>query len=217
MKINVLDKIVFGLFKFIEKYQKGIITLCSGFLLGRIVNEFSYDGISLSQVLGGLFSTVNQPTNFLSWICAITIFTLPFLQKALDRYNTKKQYYQIFMSLLNKSKSRAMEKFPGLGWAEALSLQTCPNLHQGWLPKLIKIQHDTTKFTLPDKEQQPYKEYFKNNYLNKRFFDDGVKIMLSLNPISFTDSPTLLLSTKETKYSEVQYYKDNLAKLLILA
>ncbi len=213
MKIRLLDKIVFGTLKFIEKNKKGIITLCSGFLLGRIVNEFSYDSRTFTQVISGLFSIVQQPTNFLSWICAITIPILPILQKALDRYHTKKQYYQIFMSILKKSKSLTIENFPGLGWKEALSLQTCPNLHQGWLPKQIKIQHDTARFTLPDGERQPYNEYFKNNYNNKRFFDDGDKIMLSHNPISFTDSPTLLLSTKETKYSEIQYYKDNLAKL----
>jgi len=75
----------------------------------------------------------------------------------------------------------------------------------------VRLYHDTKRFSLPEKYKRAHQEYFERYYQEKRFFDDGVKLMLTRNPIAFSDSPTLVLYTQETLYSQVQFYRDNVA------
>ncbi len=213
MKTSKWDIFSFSLLRFLEKERRWIITLFSGFLLGRVTNEFSTTGATISSVIDGTFSITKRPANVLSWLSLIIILIIPVLQRIMRRYHHKKQYTQIFMNILKKHRSRTIAPFPGLGWDEALSLQTCPQLNQGWPISQIKVQHSTTKFSIQPEYEKPYKEYFSKNYQKKRFFDDGDKIMLARNPAAFTDSPTLVLHTKEAKYSEIQFFKDNVSIL----
>lgn len=207
------DKILFGLLKFLSTNKEWLITLVSGFLLGRITNEFSIPNANFTDIILGTFSIINRPANFLSWLSIILLVGIPLSLRILKRLHKQKQYAKLFADILQKHKSRAISPFNGLAWDETLSLQTCPELHRGWLAAEIKIQHDTTKFSMPDKYRQAYKDYFEKSYEEKRFFNDGAKFMLTRNPTSFSDSLTLSLSTRETIYSQIQFYKDNVAIL----
>lgn len=189
------------------------MTLASGFLLGRITNEFSPPNSNLWDVLQGTFSVANRPTNFLSWLSVILLAGVPLSYRFLKKLHKQKQYAKLFATILQRHKSRAITPFNGLSWDDDLSLQTCPELHRGWVASEIKVQHDTTRFSMPEKYKQAYKEYFNKFHEEKRFFNDGIKFMLTRNPASFLDSPTLSLNTRETLYSQIQFYKDNIAIL----
>jgi hypothetical protein len=56
-----------------------------------------------------------------------------------------------------------------------------------------------------------YLEYFEAFYHKKRFDEDNDKFMLVENPAAFTDASHLILAVKSCKYSEVQFYRDNIA------
>lgn len=124
------------------------------------------------------------------------------------------QIAPMFASLVQKAKSPVINQYVALGWGDELSLQDSPNLRDGWPMSAVELKHDdTTRFELPVRYQSPYKHYFEQYHEQKRFKDDGEKFMLVTNPTAFSDSPSLILRTKSTKYSEVQFYRDNVATI----
>ncbi|HNT77321.1 MAG TPA: hypothetical protein PKH77_20090 [Anaerolineae bacterium] len=213
MNVKNLDKWLFWGLRFIDKNENWLLTLISGFLLGRFTNEFSPPNSSLADILNGTFSVIDRPANYLSWLSVILLIAIPLLHRYLRYAYRKKKYIKIFESILNKHRSRIISHFPGLAWDEALSLQTCPELHRGWAIDEISIQQNTTRFSLPTKYQKLYADYLEKNKDKLRFFDDGVKVMLTKTPVAFSDSPTLVLDTQETLYSQIQFYRDNVVGL----
>ncbi|MFK5969527.1 MAG: toll/interleukin-1 receptor domain-containing protein [Candidatus Marithrix sp.] len=97
----------------------------------------------------------------------------------------------------------------GLNVDNCMTLALCPNLESPWSIDDILWIKDSDKYKLASNEQSEYEEYFAKNKKDKRFFDDNVKYMIKKTPSVYSDSPTPLLEVKQTKYSEVQYYKDN--------
>jgi len=94
---------------------------------------------------------------------------------------------------------------------DAITLQSCPKLHHGWVLSDVYLRHQTSQFTLPQQYRQIYKKYFDQHFFNKKFMDDKPKIMLTRNPVASVDSPTLVLETQLTRYSYVQFYRDMVA------
>ena len=216
MKINVrmYDRFIFWLHRFLSAYRILIMTFLSGFLLSRLVNELSIPHVDFLNVLNGIFSIIDRPTNILSWISLLLLGIIPVINYVVFKLYKKRQYHMIFASLTQKYKERSISNYNALAWGGELSLQTCPDLHRGWNMSTIQLSHDTTKFSLPDEYKQLYEKYFEKYKQEKRFFDDGIKYMVTHNPIAFSDSPTLKLQIKETKYSEIQYYCDNIALII---
>ncbi len=62
-------------------------------------------------------------------------------------------------------------------------------------------------------KQKEYERYFKANRKRRRFDEDNTKFMLTENPTAFSDAPGLLLTVKECKWSEMQFYRDNITKI----
>lgn len=214
LEISWKDKLLFGLYHLVDTHNQWIMALASGFILGRATNEMSVPRITIPGVLQGLFSVSDRATNYFSWLAIILLITIPIGHRVLRRLHTRRRYDRLFAALVEKHRSRAISPYSGIAWDEALSLQTCPELNRGWLMSETKLVHNTTRFTLPDKFQQTYKEYFNKYYEEKRFFDNGVKYMVTRNPIAFSDSTTLVLHTQETLYSEVKFYGDYVATIV---
>jgi hypothetical protein len=208
-----MDRILFGFLKFLSANRGWLMTLVSGFLIGRITNEVSTPKADFESVLQGVFSLAGRPANLLSWLSVILLLGIPLSLQLLKRFHQQKQYVKLFANILQKHRSRSISPFSGLAWDDDLSLQTCPELHRGWIASEVRVQHDTTRFSIPDKYKQAFKDYYEEFREAKRFYDDGTKLMLTRNPASFSDSPTLSLNTRETLYSQVQFYKDNVAIL----
>ena len=207
--ISIKDKFVFWLIRFLKNHKKWMIGIAWGFLLGRVTNEMSVPHRDVIDVINGLFSVTDHPTNLLSWLSLLLLITIPTINRILIKLNKKRQYAKLFTFLVKQHKARVIAPYNALAWDSALSLQICPELHRGWLMSEVRLYHNTTKFSLPQKYTQAYKEYFKKYYKEKRFFDDGIKFMLTSNPIAFSDTPTLVLYTKETLYSQIMFFKDN--------
>jgi isopentenyldiphosphate isomerase len=119
----------------------------------------------------------------------------------------------IFAALVERHKSPSLAPFKAIGWGGSLTLQSCPILHRGWLTTEVEVRHNTALYSIPKEYSQSYQEYFYRYFEEKRFFDNKPSIMLVRNPIAFSDSPTLVLETQETLYSQVQFYRDNVAVL----
>lgn len=119
-----------------------------------------------------------------------------------------------FSEKVQHMKSSQISPYPAIGWGDALSMQDCPFLREGWpLDSVRLVLKDSEEFQMPVIHKSSYEDYIHREWDNKRFVDDRVKYMLSLNPTAFSDSPSLILELKRTKYSEMEYYRDNVASL----
>lgn len=125
----------------------------------------------------------------------------------IQQHRGRKCIASIFEQEIVKKKSSTITPYVGVGWRDALSLQDCPNLREGWPPSQVVIKIDETEsFALPEEYGPAYEDFFKRCYEKKRFKDNNEKLMLRRNPTAFSDQPSLVLEVIPTKYSLVQFY-----------
>ncbi len=196
----------------LRKNKPLIVASCVSFLAGRFINSISgKDKVkSFVGLWNELFNLHESLWNIFSWICVIVLLGILVLIKILNNYYKTKNDF----ALTNKLRNLYID--PGIAhlaqgkiaWGKCITIQQAPDLSEGWNTKQIKIFKNSSFFELPDKYKNAYKAYFKANKATKRFFDDGTKFMLSKNPISSTDSPTLILEFDKCLYSEIQFFKD---------
>ena len=119
-----------------------------------------------------------------------------------------------FAWAIRSKKSVTIAPYLGIGWGDELSLQDCPKTRLGWPLSQVELRVDDRPFVFDDTHRQLYEQYFRHYRKKKRFKDDRPKFMLSQNPIAFSDSPSLSLNVRPTRYSHVQYYRDNIAPIV---
>jgi isopentenyldiphosphate isomerase len=213
ISVTKKDRVIFWFYGSLKKIESKVLALSSGFLLGRIVHEVSVPYRDFFGIILGLFSVSDRPANYLTWLSVVLLGVIPLLSYIFTRLYRRRQYDRVFASLVQKHKAPSIARFNAMSWGSALSLQTCPELHRGWSVSQVKLDHNPKRFSMPKEYVQAYQDYFKKYYKKKRFFDDTKKIMLTQNPIAFSDSPTLRLETQETLYSQTLFYLDNVAVL----
>lgn len=209
--VTRFDHIAFHLYRFLTRWNSWIWNFCLGWIVGRLVNEASVSSRDFFDIFPATFSLSRNAVNIASWIAAFFTIFVPVVHRWLKKYYKRRQYDRVFASRVKRLRAPEIAPFDSFAIGHSLSLQICPEIHRGWPLSDVRIVHDTTKFSIPDRYRQSYSEYKKRYYEEKRFFDDGVKIMMTHNPGSSTDSPTLVLRTQETCYSHVQFYKDYIA------
>jgi len=212
-EISRKDKLIYSAYSFLHRRKEWIITLCSGFLLGRIVNELSIADVTFNSFLGNVFSVSVRSTNCFSWIAVILILSVPTVIIFLSKLHESRRYDLVFAELIKRHKSPAIAQYTMIGWGDAQSMQECPELHRGWKLGSIRLEYDTTRFVLSSRYTSAYKQYYDENKEEERFCDDGTKYMVVINPTSFTDTPSLKIQIQETVYSQVRFYQANVATL----
>jgi len=214
MNINkrfLADWFLFAAASFGKTYQ--LQGLAIAFLLGRLVNEAKIENNTPAALLKSLFSPEVMWPNWLSLLAVLVILLAPATNKFLTKIIRRRNYADVFQEVLRSYRSINTSHLNGLAWGDALSIQTCPDFFKGWAVSEVEIQHASARFSMPRKLDDAYKDYFKKHYDARGFKHDGVKIYLTENPRTFSDSPSLVLKTKEALYSQVQFYKDNIARL----
>jgi DNA-binding winged helix-turn-helix (wHTH) protein len=120
-------------------------------------------------------------------------------------------YDVAFAELVIHSRDPRITAYPGFGWGSTLSLQDAPQ-YDGWPMSEVELRWKKgDPFELNREKQKEYNRYFRKFYEEKRFRDDNTKFMLELNPIAFSDTTTLVLTARQCKYSQVQFFRDNVA------
>jgi hypothetical protein len=167
-----------------------------GYLLGRAADALVIHALGPSDAARAIFSPSAHAWNAVSW-AALALLVLA----AALRITRPKP----------PAGAESLLGFHGPWWDTAVTLQMCPAIREGWPVAAVQIYHTPKPFTVPDAHAPAYREYVQRHYLAKRFFDDQVKVMLTDNPVAFSDSPTLVLHTQETLHSIVQYYHERVA------
>lgn len=136
-------------------------------------------------------------------------------EEFIDHHRGGMKFTSFFAAAIRDQKGSTIAPYPGMGIGDAISLQDCPQLREGWALDLVELQlGSSNEFEIPSRYQKPYQQYFEEYYDEKGFKDDGTKLMLIKNPAAFEDSPSLVLPVKPTRYSVVQFYRDNVATVL---
>ncbi len=134
------------------------------------------------------------------------------LKKLLDKETQQGIAYDMaFAELVTRFKDSKISAYPGFGWGTTLSLQDAPD-YQGWPIANVELRYKANEpFRLDKHKQKEYERYFRSNRERKRFHEDNTIFMLVENPSAFSDAPSLLLTVKACKWSEMQFYRDNVA------
>jgi isopentenyldiphosphate isomerase len=169
-----------------------------GYFLGRGADTLVIHALGPTDAAREIFSLSAHAWNAVSWA------SLAILAVAAARHITRSKPPVRAASILG---------FHGPQWGTAVTLQMCPIIREGWPMSAVQIHHTSKPYPMSEAHARAYRKYVEDNYMTKRFFDNQIKIMLTDNPVAFSDSPTLILRTQETRYSIVRYYNECVASV----
>lgn len=131
----------------------------------------------------------------------------------VKQYRDQVRMAPAFARMIGEHKSQTIARYVALGWGEALSLQDCPNLSEGWSLDQVEIRVEESKlFNLPEEYKLPYREFLARCRKEGRFRDDSENFMLIQNPRAFSDQPRhLILEVAPACYSYEQFYREVVA------
>jgi pyrimidine deaminase RibD-like protein len=135
------------------------------------------------------------------------------MNQAFVEHHQRTAYSDALSLLVQRHKGRYVSRYNLLAWGDAVSVLDSPRLRDGgWPASVVRLEHrEDAPFVMPQAHHARYSQYREQNYQVKRFYDDGEKFVLARNPTAFTDSDTLTLETRATRYSELMYYRDQVA------
>lgn len=212
--ISIVDRAVYFIDKIVNKFGNNLVALSSGYLMGRVTNELSVETADWAEIVRRLFGLSDRPANVLTWASLIVMIMIPTISRMTASFQVRRKYEVIFAHIIRGHKFSLISKFPGVGWDNNLTLQAHPMLNRGWKIDEILIRHQTNKYSLPAEHEEEYRRYINSQRDKERFFDDKIKVMIIKNPVAFSDSPTLLLETKEVLYSQIRFYQENILRSL---
>lgn len=203
--INTKDWVIDRARDFCERHSKWS-GIAGAFLAGSFTNVWTDPNVqTLSILLNRLFDIQTRPLNVLSWFAVCTMLFLSIGKYSLQIYSRKRSYNIRLAELYRNKVDPFLLPFQRgrIAWGLGLTLQSCPDLHAGWLIESVRIQHDTTQYVVPKEWEDSYRKYVDTVFRGK---DDRTRLMLIENPVAFSDAPTLKLQVQESKYSHVLFF-----------
>lgn len=210
---SIFDIFLFKAHRFLVHYKSWLISFLVGFLTGRLVNELSNPDLkTFSDLLDSMFSVRDRPLNWSTWLLLAWIVILTVLSPVMSYLRKKRRDESTLFSILERLKDPLLAKYNVIGVDKAFTLQMCPEPDRGWMlsESEVDLRHDTSQFHFPEGVREAYRDYVNDLYYEKKFMDDNILIMLFRNPRAFTDTPTLILNTKETLFSTVLFFRERL-------
>ena len=198
-----------GMLNFWDRHSRWWSGLAGGYLLGLIANAVSDPALrGPTEVLVRLFSPA-RPVNAASWVAAAILISMT-CGRVVLRSHIRRQSYEHRLARLYRDRVSS-ELYPfqrgHIAWGDSLTLQSGPDLRGGWPAASVRILYDLAYHTLPADLEGPYGEFLEGEF-RQRFSDDRTRLMLTRNPISFSDQPTLRLYLQRTTWSQLRFYQD---------
>lgn len=203
------DEFAFLLRGWMDKWRKPATSLCIGALIGTIINILTGDNAVTIRFIYERMTNTSLP---LFYFLLVIVFLMLFFwagELGIGYYCKSRRWELLLANLAKERTGRSIAQFSSsvITWGENLTLQLCPDLQFGWKIDSIELRwvKGAHEFGLPNTDKGTY-ETFRNNNRDKRWYSiDNVASRLVKNPVSFTDSPELILEVQKCKYSEVQY------------
>ncbi len=215
LKFTKIDRLLERIRVGLRAYRTQWFPLLIAFVGGLVVNAISDPSVrTLADAIKSIFG-FQRPMNFVTWGIISLLVAIQVIDWLLAMHHRKKSYESLLARFLTGRTDQGILPFTKgvIAWGANLTLQSAPDLRCGWRLREVKIRYNGDNFVMPPSCKQRYQIYCKENEDEKRFFDDGDKFMLIKNPRAFSDTPTLVLELHKTKYSKVQFYRDNVATI----
>jgi isopentenyldiphosphate isomerase len=214
IRIPRSDRTLVKLRMYLEAVSPRALSVAGAFILGFVVN-LSTDGsvTSLRGLAAKLLSVRSNPLLVLPWIALVVLVVFPLVRVGLRRYLRGRGHRDALAGMVQPRVDPSIAPYAGstIAWGTSLPLALPPSLSDGWRASEVVVRYHGRAFTLPRDIQHAFDGFKRGHVSTGRFRDDGVKLMLLQNPASFSDAPTLQLTLGQTRYSEVQFYRENVA------
>ncbi|HXG37900.1 MAG TPA: hypothetical protein VNL36_03920 [Bacteroidota bacterium] len=201
------DWILERLRHFSDQYS-GWTNIAAAYLAGLFVNTMSDPGVrNIGEILGRIFDLHQRPMPaFLSWLALVVFFVFTAARTLLPIYFRKRSYELLLAKMYRDKVDDSVKQFQRgrIAWGSNLTLQTCPDLHNGWQFHELQFSHETDFHTLPEGIDSAYQDYLSHQF-NQEFSFDATRLMLAENPVSFSDLPNLRLKVRRTTWSQIQF------------
>lgn len=213
--IKRFDELAFLLRGWLLKRRNTVTSLCIGAIIGVVVNVFTGDNAVSWQFIFDRMTDRNLPMFYLLIIIIFLMLLVWFGELGLAYYCKSRRWELLLANLARERTGRAIAPFSSsvITWGENLTLQLCPDFQFGWKIDTIKLRwvKGGHEFALLPEDKKRYDTFREDNKTKRWYLNDGVSSRLVKNPVSFTDTPELILEVQKCKYSQVQYTNHCLA------
>jgi hypothetical protein len=215
MQLSTFGSIMFPLRNTLHKWKPTIVSLAVGFYIGVFTQLVASEEVTSFSIL--LHRLLNRPLMWLLVLALLPIAVIWLVLPILDRY-CRSRRWEVLLAQLTTSRvapSVAAYSSSSISWGTCLTLQSCPDLHRGWPIEEVVLRYykGGHRFVLDKADRSLYEHFREENRDKKWYYDDGPSFRLVKNPISFTDTPQLILEVQECRYSEVQYCNHRIAAI----
>jgi len=207
---------LFNVHKWLHKWRSAGTGALIGFLIG-IITQITTDlnATSFAYLIDRLLKPIGHPLTWLFIISFLGLFLFWIVEPLLTLYVRRKRWEVLLADLTRLRTARSISSFSSstITWGECLTLQLCHDLERGWnLEGIVMIKTPGAhQFTLAHSDQPLYNEFRKANKDKKWYTSDGLSYRLVKNPVSFSDTPNLVLEVQRCLYSQVQYTNNVIA------
>lgn len=186
----------------------------SAFLIAAFVNVWSDPSVKdILQLLNRMFLFERSITiTIFSWIALSVTILIPVGQFVAEKYVRSRTYEQRLAILYSNKIDPLLRPFQKghIGWGLGLTLQSCPNIKEGWSTNEVRIDYRPIEYDVARMGIDVSQKY--DNYLQHTFptlySEDRTRLMLLENPVAFTDMFPLTLKVGKTKWSQFQFYHE---------
>jgi len=197
---SFIDDVLFSVYRFLYRNGSVLISFMIGILSGRVVNELSNPNVKTgTDLLVAMFSLSDRPLNYTTWILAVGIGGVLACRVLLRKTEYEHRYQSVIGGMLKRYTVEPLKQYDAISIDSVLTLQSCPNLNQGWALDEIAWEHQPTIFISSD--EQTVGAYGE---------DDNLKVMLINNPSAFTDTTRLNIKTQMTLFSYIRRYQEQI-------
>ncbi len=199
--IGTKDWILSRIRAFCKRHSKWV-GYGGAFLAGSFINIWSDSSVKYGlQLLNRMFNVNERPINILSWIALSVVILLPAGRLLTERYARSRTYEKRLAILYRNQIDKSLRLFSEgrIGWGLGLTLQSCPNLQDGWKTQEVKIEYLPNEYIFPKNINNAYQQYLATEF-PQIYTEDNTRLMLIENPVSFSDMLPLRLKVQKTKW-----------------
>jgi hypothetical protein len=184
-------------------------------VIGAAVNVFTGDSAVSFQFIIERMTNPQLPLFYLLLTVVILMLAVWLGERALAYYCKRRRWELLLADFARERTSRSITPFSSstITWDENLTLQLCPDFQLGWKVDEIELRFVKGRhaFALPRTDQALYNQFREQNKSKRWYQNDMDSCRLAKNPVSFSDSPELILEVQQCKYSQAQYTNHRLA------
>lgn len=209
-RLSWLDRIFYRVRLFTRQWKSTILSSAMTLLVAVLVQILSTPAIKWADVRGEMLK-IDRPLNLLFYLSVLAVLLIYLIDWGVEKYYSRRRYEVLLAELIGQKIDPIIAPYAKgqIAWGKAMSLFTHHDPHEGWMLHKIRVKKKG-QFSFPSRLKSQLESFRKKD---QRFIDDRQNFGLSENKkFVSSDSPTPELVLRETQYSEVKFYQENIIR-----